>query len=662
MKRILRLLAGPALVGTLAAQVYTPPPSNKVTPGASNDVTIERQKKPDTGPSPWGQEIPLLDMSAETVTVGGVTIPLGDNRVLRARFEKYLNQPEEDSEAARDYRNTIKEVLAEMSPYNDGGPDPYKSFRLLPRASVYPGDAGICGSLAEAIYVSMLARRDVDGLKRINKEIEDEKQRLIRKGDWKARHDDPPSVDVATPTSGSTGNRSSGGRGGSNNRGRTTGPAGIASGSGYGTDSLDYMEVVRRMAEIEVLKKTNIVKTEAQILQSKAQYQVNMVQWFAQRRFEHVLMAARFYNQIWKDGDTTLHIDENSDVSKLFTQSVGVSPTVASLDSLANEAIREADKAIEAFDFLMERDEIHSASQRLMEAFALGEYLEPLATLPRDEKRRVALYIRDLHELYGTLQARDYTRGRELAAKIKENVSDFPSAKVDSAIAAHTLASDMAVEKAKACLIAKDTQKAGEEIKAAAELWPTNPKLEEFRSLISTTSAVASLNNDFDRLLAEKNYREIFKRQYEFAPAIQDNPVRLDAFRQIVDSITRIETALGKASEFSRIGQSFAAWEQLSELREEFPDDPKLGREMERLAPDVAEFTKALSRARAFENRQPKQTGSALSWYLKARTIHPRSTLVEAGIERLVDEILPAEDPGSSITPTSADETDEYGL
>ena len=31
-----------------------------------------------------------------------------------------------------------------------------------------------------------------------------------------------------------------------------------------------------------------------------------------------------------------------------------------------------------------------------------------------------------------------------------------------------------------------------------------------------------------------------------------------------------------------------------SELREEFPDDPKLGREMERLAPDVAEFTKAL--------------------------------------------------------------------
>ena len=113
------LLVPVVCAGSLWAQVYTPPtPSSKVTPGGSadgGDVTIQRDAKPDTGASPWGQEIPLLDMSAETVTVGGVTIPLGDNRVLRARFEKYLNQPEEDSEAARDYRDTVRKVLAEMA-------------------------------------------------------------------------------------------------------------------------------------------------------------------------------------------------------------------------------------------------------------------------------------------------------------------------------------------------------------------------------------------------------------------------------------------------------------------------------------------------------------------------------------------------------------------
>ncbi len=81
----------------------------------------------------------------------------------------------------------IRDILAKMSPYHEGGPDPYGSFRLLPRAAAYPGDAGICGSLAEAIYVSWLARKDVTALTRLNSEIEKEKKDLIRKGDWKGR-------------------------------------------------------------------------------------------------------------------------------------------------------------------------------------------------------------------------------------------------------------------------------------------------------------------------------------------------------------------------------------------------------------------------------------------------------------------------------------------
>jgi hypothetical protein len=90
------------------------------------------------------------------------------------------------------------------------------------------------------------------------------------------------------------------------------------------------------------------------------------------------------------------------------------------------------------------------------------------------------------------------------------------------------------------------------------------------------------------------------------------------------------------------MGQHYAAWEQLAELRGRFPDDPKLGRELELLAPKVADFTKALDAARQLEERMPRQTGSALSWYLKARSIHPQSKFASEGIERLVGEILPA--------------------
>ena len=399
-----------------------------------------RKEKPAAGP--LGQEIPLLDPSAETITVGGVAIPLGDNRILKARFEKFLSQPPERDEDAMRYRETIAEILATISPFRSGGPDLYAAFKLLPSASSYPGDANLCGSLAESIYMAMLAKRDVTSLNKLNESIEEEKKAIISDGDWKARHD--RKIDMTAHHSRQATRRARQGQPAANNSQQAT---------GSGVNSLKYAETLRRIAEIEVLKKANIARTEAQTLKTKAQYQVMMIQWFVQRRYEHVLMAARFYNQIWKDGDSTLRIDKNSDVSKLFSESVGVSPTVSSLDSLSNEAIREVAKYVEAFDLMLSRDELHSASQRLMEAFALGEYLGPVATMPLDKKRRVAEYVRDLHELYGTLQARDYTKTKVLATRLKSSAKDFPSSKVDSAIAAYTLASDLAIEEAKAHLL-----------------------------------------------------------------------------------------------------------------------------------------------------------------------------------------------------------------
>jgi hypothetical protein len=617
----------PFLIFSLGhAQVYTPPPAQPAPVPASEAAPAPAAS---SAKSPLGQEIPMLDPAAETITVGGVPIPLGDNRILKARFEKYLNQPPESDEAAEEYRKTLQEILATISPFRSGGPDLYSAFKMLPAASSYPGDANICGSLAESIYMAMLSRQDVNALSKLNQSIEEEKNRLIRENDWSARH--APRDARLNPEEKKTAEKEG-------TAGATTG---TAKPEGSGSQSLQYQDKLRRIGEIEVLKKANIVKTEAQTVQTKAQYQVSMVQWFAQRRYEHVLMAARFYNQIWKDGDSKLYVKEGSDVAKLFSESVGVSPTVASLDSLSNEAIREVDQYIQAFDLLLSRDELHSASQRLMEAYALGEYLAPVATLPLEKKRRISLYVRDLHELYGTLQARDYTKTLVLANRLKESAKDFPSSKVDSAIAAYTLASDLAIEEAKGHLLAKENEKAAEKIKSATEIWPTNPKLMEFRNLVNRSGGVATARNDFDRLLSEKNYREIARRQYEIAPSIQGDAVREDAFKQIMTSLTQIETALGKAAEFSKVGQNYAAWEQLAELREQFPDDPKLGRELELLAPKVADFTKALDRARQFENRTPKQTGSALAWYLKARAIYPQSGLAETGIQRQLDDILP---------------------
>lgn len=627
--KILGILALSAF--PLVAQVYTPP---KPAPASSTPTDSAPASQKEESKSPYGEEVPMLDPSAETVTVAGVTIPLGDSRVMKARFEKYLNEPPEDSGAAEQYRADIEEILSLLSPQRlasltgqrDSGPSLAEAFKLLPQAATYPGDARLSSTLAESVYTAMLAQQDSRNLRYINSEMDAERRKVAVKADDMARNERANKLAQETRTTGQGADRVE----------ETSSP-------GVGEESLRYAEHLRRLAEIELLKKANIVRTEASMIQAKTQYQVTMAQWFLQRRFQHVLMASRFYNQIWRDGDRTLRIDEGSDVSKLFTESLGASPTVSTLDSLASEAIRDAEKGIAAFEYLLEQGEIHNASQRLMEAYALGEFLAPVATLPREKKRQVQGYITELNLLYGAMQARDYTTAKTLVASLKGMAKDFPGAKADGAIAGYTLASDLAIEEAKANLLAKDNAKASEAIKQAATLWPTNPKLAEFKSMVGSTSQLVASRNNFDRLLSEGNYREIAKRaeEGEFILAVRGDEERTAALRQIRESIYKIEGAIKQASEFSRMGADYEAYEQLARIREEFPDDPNLGREIELLAPRVADFTKALNEADKLKNRREPQLASALAHYLEAQAIFPNSDLARTNIDLILDEILP---------------------
>ena len=62
-------------------------------------------------------------------------------------------------------------------------------------------------------------------------------------------------------------------------------------------------------------------------------------------------------------------------------------PTVSVVDSLAREAIRDVHEGVEAYNFLLGKDELESATKRLSEAFAIGEFMPEMRTLSRDKKR-----------------------------------------------------------------------------------------------------------------------------------------------------------------------------------------------------------------------------------------------------------------------------------
>ncbi len=650
--------------GTVAAtaQVLHPDVRDKVTDtpaqpaqGGSSQVggggQNQDQKKSN---SPFGNELPFFDPSGEVVAWNGHTWAATDNRLMAARFERFLNEPEEDSEAAREYRETIAQILEQVSPHHPGGPNFAAAVRLLPRASSFPADAKLCDSLSQAIYTAVLAKKDVSATRALNSAMEEEKQRLIRNADTLAKG----TRNGERRAFGPQGRRDQDGEGNNNNNNQQqqTSQDTTEQRTGTGTDSMAYRDAERRVDEIEGMKKENMSKGEIQIFQAKVQYQALMMQFFVQRRFEHVVMASRFYNQIFKDGDSKLHIDKKSDMSKLFSESLGTSPTVSALDSLASEAIRDVDQGVEAFKFLLEKKEFQDAAKRLQESYMTGEYMPSVRTLPRTDKRKILEFVRESYKLIAAIDAKDYATAKTLVAKLKETSGDFDATKAEAAIATYTRVSSMHIDAAKLAASRGDHEKASQEVQKAMEVWPQNPKLAEFDKLVETGSGMAVAKNDFDRLVSEANYREIFKRQYELAPAIAGDANREEAFKQIITNLGKIEQALGKASEFSKAGQKEAAWEQLAEIRKDFPDDPKLGSELERLAPDVAEFTKALMTAREFEERRDKQIGSALSWYLKARSIYPRSEMAEQGIDRMLQQILPDERSSAKASDSDKDE------
>src|SRR5204863_9723232 len=105
----------------------------------------------------------------------------------------------------------------------------------------------------------------------------------------------------------------------------------------------------KRIAEVEAQIKANQLKREISEIQAKVEFQALIVQFFMQRRFQHVLMATRFYRAIFSDGDSKLNV--GNEIKEMFMKSSGMAPSVSTLDSLANEAVRDVREGVRAFDF-----------------------------------------------------------------------------------------------------------------------------------------------------------------------------------------------------------------------------------------------------------------------------------------------------------------------
>lgn len=615
-----------ALLGILpaAAQVYTPRPSPPAGQGqadsgqpASNGYS---QPPKQEAKSIYGNELPFVNPHDETVTINGQSFALGDNRIMAARFEKYLNEPEDNSEEALEYRKTIDSLLKLLSPRTIPPNVMSKAVALLTQAATYPGDAKLCDTLVQSSYTSLLSKRGREGRKEAISALEAEQKRVVSTMDFMLGDS---SLTDAQPI-GSKGKTK-------NNR------------KSEKMGSPRYVAYAKRLVEIEALKKKYEGEAAVSLVEAKLIYQAALVHLFMQKRFQHVVIGARLYNHIFKDGDSKIRVKKDSDADKIFGSTAGMPPTIASLDALANEALRDSERHMQAVQVLIDNKNLVAATKRLSEAFLLGEFLPPVTTFSLANKQKLNGFLRDSYKLLSSIDAKDYGTAGELIKRLNANAADFDAVKANSAIAAFTRASDMHLMNAHQSLMTGDKARAETEIKQAIEVWPLNPKLDELDKTMLATNDVIIAKQDFQRHLAEKNYRQIFAEQYRFAPVIQGDPKLEDAFKQIIGNIMRIETAIAKAVEFSKMGQDFAAWEELKELRDNptFSEDPQLGKQIEELMPRVGELTIALDKGRKLE--EMGEPGSALSSYLKARNVYPNSKFAFEGINRILHLVLPNE-------------------
>ncbi len=620
--------------GLAVAQVYTPPVQKTQPSGGgdtSNTTIVNKSSQKQGNNQVAGNDVPFFDPTTETFSFDGKTFNVNDNRIFRSRFEKYLSSDEASSEMDKAYRKAIRDILDTLSPHNKSNAKLPEALAKLQHASQFPQDARLCESLSNAVYRVYLAMKNSGQLQALNAELDRQRRKLdwnfdqwkegAKLSDRRKLKDDPDKKKNQ----------------------QATDPANAG----------HIQRYITRIAETEASRVANKAKMALNDMEAKLEFQALVVQYFLQRRFEHVVMGARFYTEFFQDGSGRLEFKEGSEVEKNFSETIGFDPTITTLDTFANEAIRDVSQSVQAFHTLLEQGRIDGASRQLQQAFVMGENLPTVQSVPRKEKEKIRDYAQNSFQLVNSIEVKDYGLAEDLVNKMKTQASDFDYVKPVAAINAAMLTSNMRLSTAKNAALKGDNDAFEENIKAAVEIWPSNPALKEQFDMISDAGNVQQQAKlEFDRLLGTQSYRQIFSNKARFIAATVDDTERQEALNQIVNNILEIETVLKQAETLAKSGNPHAAWEIVEKTFKKFPDDVPLSAKRSDLSTDVAEFVKALKKAENLESR--KQRGSSLTWFLSARQIYPQSEYAMDGIKRLADAILPEETPASGDTEPSA--------
>ena len=650
-----------------------------------------------------GRDIPAFDPGSEVASFDGKIWNINNNRLLRARFEKYLNAPAATSAADVAYRKTIDRILELLAPGNASRTNIEQAFSLLPKASDYKDDANLCRTMSDAIHAAQVSLETIKNLKRENVLLE--KQRAT--AEWNNM------MAARSSALGVTG-------------GSDAAIAAQQENVRFARDA-KMASAKRILSDVAQTIENNKLRIALTELNTRGHLQALIMQYFATRRFEHVLIANRFYRAIYKDGDNSIDVykrmveslpvnrdagqarinaefdpevaaaggsgdrgarvragtdgaaagvDNRADAEgssggsfaasgmKLGLENFSVesltggaavaaqtlSKLVSSLsqvDSLANEAIRDVNEGVEAYKFLLEQGELNSAVERLAETFALGEFMPSVRLLSREDKRRALKFTQMRNELLAALEVNDLTRAEKLVNEMTEMSADFDASKPLAKIETAKTISAMHLAKAKNAAVSGDRAAMESELRAATEIWPRNPALAEVgENIFQQTDLQQQALSELQRLIEQGDHRAIYRQNARFIAATALYPEWQEKLGTILEAMTEIEGSLQRAREIQQRGDAAGAWESIQLAAVRYPEDNEINRLRADLASGgAATFVQALNKGDELEARG--ETGAALAWYLEAHRQYPPSKFAQEKINVLAERVLPGASPAA---------------
>ena len=628
-----------------------------------------------------GRDVPHFDPGNDTVAYDGKLANVNDNRLFRARFEKYLAAAPPTDAADIEYRKTLEQIMSLLAPGQVNRQTFDSAFFLLKKASQYKDDANLCNTLSDAIYSAQSNFAVVESLRLQNESL----KRLVSQAEWN-KIMSTQSSSLIRPS------------------GKETSLQAQAA-----KDERDarMASANRALSEVGQTIQNNKLRMGALEITAKGQMQSLIIQFFGTRRFQHTIIANRFYRAICINGDSnSLEIYKNSvdglptnkDAGQaklnaefnpqVKTESTGgnavsngsstfvpqgqsfeakgaklgvdnvsveslvggaanaaqaVSKLISSLsqiDALANEAIRDINEGVDAYKFLLSKNELKSATERLAETFALGEFMPSVRLLSREDKRRALSFTQKSNQLLATLEVNDLTRASKLVEEIQLLSTDFDASKPLAKIETAKAMSQMHLAKARNAAASGSTDAMEAELRAAAEIWPRNPALADVsKMLLNQSDVLQKAITDFDQLVSQKNYRQIYEDKMRFMAAAAAFPDKQDQLKKILEDMTQVDAAIIRAQEIEKRGDAIGAWESVEVAAKNFPGDNKLNQARANLTTKASDFVHTYKQGE--DQERNNQSGSALAWYLTALKQYPTSDLAKNGVQRLSMQFLP---------------------